>query len=499
LYLRPKRFGQGYKPRPAQAILQQKFMLKLLFCFLLLLQSCVPSLPKTSKTPPEKINTPESFSSQDQQGATEDLITKNWQEFFKDEQLKALIESALQNNQDLNILDQEIAIANNEIMARQGQYLPKVGLSASSDYEKTSKFTSKGAADDMAGLSDKLHNRQLGVDASWEIDIWKKLRNFAKSAYFQYLASVEGKNFAVTQLVSEIARDYYELEALDNQLIIVEQFIKTLEDAQQVVELQRIAARTTALAVRRFDAEVAKNKSRKFVIQQQIIVTENHLNTLLGRLPQHIERKSDKFQQVEIPQVAAGIPSALLDNRPDLKQAQLKLEAAKLDVKAVKAEFYPSLSIDAALGYKSFNSSHFIDAPTAVAAGVAGNLTAPLLNRNAIKADYFSANNKQIEAIYEYEKTFISAFAEVSNQLAAVKNLQESYALKTKQTEALADSFDISNILFKAARVDYLESLLTRRDYLESQMDLVEVKQQQIMAYVNLYKALGGGWRSEKK
>ena len=491
-------------------------LLRYFICLFLLLQSCVPTLPEYKNLPKEDITIPEHFPGGDQESEKsdksdssqtnpdsvtkekkEDLVKQNWKLFFKDEQLIALIETALENNQDLNILNYDINIANNEIMARQGQYLPKLGIGAGYEYEKTSKFTNSGASDEAANVPDKLHNRQLGLNASWEVDIWKKLRNFAKAAYYEYLASIEGKNFAVTQLAAEVADNYYELMALDNQLEIIEQYIKTLQEAQQVVKWQQIAGRTTSLPVRRFDAEVLKNQSRKYKIQQQIIITENHLNALLGRLPQPISRASKKFKEIEMPEVVAGVPSALLDNRPDIKQASLKLEAAKLDVKAVKAEFYPSLNIDAALGYKSFNSHHFIGTPDALFYNIAGSLTAPLLNRNAIKADYFSANNHQIQAIYNYEKTFINAFSEVSNQLASVKNLKQIYELKLQQTEVLADSFDISNILFKAARVDYLESLLTRRDYLETQIELVEVKQQQLSAYVNLYKTLGGGWRNE--
>jgi len=481
-----------------------KIRKQILPCFAslcLVLQSCAPSLPQYKNVPSEKINAPQNFPKQtegDDTDETADLVAKNWKLFFEDPQLVSLIEIALTNNQDLNILDQQISIASNEIMARQGQYLPKVGIAGALQTEKTSKLSSRGATDEAAGLPNHLNNRTLEINASWEVDIWKKLRNFAKSAYYEYLASIEGRKFMVTQIVAEVSSDYFELMALDNQLEIVDQYIKTLQQAQNVIELQRLAARTDSLAVKRFAAEVLKNKSRHYEIQQQIIVTENHLNTLLGRLPQPIERPSKKFIDIKMQQVATNVPSDLLNNRPDVKEAALKLEATKLSVKAVKAQFYPSLNIDANLGYTSFNGKHFINTPTTLFYDAAAGLTAPLLNRNAIKAEYFSANNRQIEAIYNYEQTFIKAFAEVSNQLAAVKNLKQIYSLKAQQTKALAQSFEISNDLFRAARVTYLESLLTRRDYLESQMQLMEIKQQQLAAYVNLYRALGGGWRNEQ-
>jgi outer membrane protein, multidrug efflux system len=478
-------------------------ILAVLLSLSLLLQSCAPSLPKYKNVPKEKIEAPAQFPNQTNKESVsdatpkEDLVKKSWKLLFQDQKLIALIDTALKDNQELNILSQDVNIANNEVMARQGQYLPKVGIGAGYEYEKSSQYSSKGAADAVANLPEKMHNRQASINASWEIDIWKKLRNSAKSSYYEYLASVEGRNFAVTQLVAEVANDYYALMSLDNQHEIVEQFIVNLQQAHEVVELQKFAGRSTSLPVRRFDAEIQQNEGRKYQIEQEIIVTENHLNKLLGRLPQPIERSSKEFRETKIQEFNTNIPADLIDNRPDVKQASLRLEAAKLNVKSVKAEFYPSLNIDANLGYKSFNSGHFIDSPQALFYNIAGGITAPLLNRNAIKADYFSANNKQIQAIYDYEKTFIKAFAEVSNQLAAVENLKHIYKAKSQQVEALSDAFEISNVLFKAARVDYLESLLTRRDYLESQMQLMEAKQQQLSAYVNLYRALGGGWRNE--
>ncbi len=421
-----------------------------------------------------------------------------WQDFFVDQNLRSLIEMSLANNQQLNIMDQKINVAKNEIMARQGEYLPKLGAGAGAGLEKVGKITSQGASDEATNTPEHLKNKQLGLFSTWEVDIWKKLRNAAKSAYYNYLATKEGKNFMVTSLVAEIADNYYELIMLDKKLEIVKKYIKTLQQARDVVQLQKEAARATSLAVRRFDAEVLKNQSRQYTLQQQIIITENRLNSLVGRFPQPIARNSDGLQQPLTQTMQPSVPTKLLDNRPDVKQAALKLKAAKLDVKVAKARFYPSLSIDAGLGYESFRTKHFFNTPESLFYNVAANLTAPLLNRMAIKADYLSANNKQIKAIYGYEMVLIRAYSEVANQLASINNLQKISSLKAAQVDALVESVEISNILFKAARIDYLESLLTQRDALKAQVELVDVQKQQLIANVNLYKALGGGWRKGK-
>ena len=194
----------------------------------------------------------------------------------------------------------------------------------------------------------------------------------------------------------------------------------------------------------------------------------------------------------------AGLPSALLENRPDVRQAELQLEAAKLDVAVAKARFYPSFSIDAEVGYEAFNPAHIVDTPDSLLYNLAGNLTAPLLNRAGIEAQYYAANAMQLQAVYDYERTILSAFTEVKNQLTLTENLEKSYELQKRQVEQLTDAIEVSNLLFRSARADYMEVLLTRRDALESEMELIETKKRQLLAMVNIYQALGGGWRGRK-
>jgi outer membrane protein TolC len=191
--------------------------------------------------------------------------------------------------------------------------------------------------------------------------------------------------------------------------------------------------------------------------------------------------------------VYGGIPSELLENRPDIKQAEYELAAAKLDIKVAKARFYPSLDLSAGVGLQAFNPLYIIK-PQSFLFSLAGELTAPLINRRAIKAAYNNANAKQIQAVYHYEQTVLGAYIEVANQLSKIHNLESSVNIKTKEVNALTKSIDISNDLFKYARADYMEVLLTQRDALESRFELVEKKVNQLKASVAVYRALGGGW-----
>lgn len=443
---------------------------------------------------------PANFYNQSSQDSTNNAAAIKWRDYFTDPYLNALIDTALKNNQELNITLQEIQISRNEIRAKKGKYLPYVGIKGGAGVDKVSRYTNIGAMEANTDIEpgkampDPLQDYLLGVYATWEVDIWKKLRNAKKAAVSRYLSTVEGKNFVVTNLVSEVANSYYELLALDNQLMIVKQNINILNNALTIMKLQKQASRVTELAVRRFEAEVLKTKSLQYNIQQQIVETENRINFLLGRYPQHIERSTQSFNGLMPTIVSAGIPSQLLANRPDIKQAEFQLAAAKLDVKVAKAEFYPSLTINGGLGYQAFNPVYLIKKPESLLFSLAGDLMAPLINRNEIKANYYSANSKKVQAIYNYERTILNAYVEVSNQLSNINNLEQSYGLKADQVQALSQSIGIANNLFKSARADYMEVLLTQRDALEAKFELVEIKMKQMNAVVNIYKALGGGW-----
>ncbi len=423
-----------------------------------------------------------------------------WKQFFQDPYLNDLIAAALQKNQELQITLQEIEIAKNDIRVRKGALLPTVGVKAGAGIEKVGRYTSQGAGDTsteiMPGVEmpDPLNDFAIAAYANWEVDIWKKLRNAKKAAVSRYLATVEGKNFVVTNLVAEVADSYYELLALDNQLDIVRQNITLQQRALEIVKVQKEAAKATELAVQKFQAEVLGSQNLEFVLLQRIKETENKINFLLGRYPQEIARDKSRFFNLNLTAVNAGIPSQLLGNRPDIKQAELELAAAKLDVKAARAEFYPSLGISASYGLQAFKPSYLFTLPESLLYSLAGDIAAPLINRNAIKAEFKNANARQLQALYNYERTILNAYLEVATQLSKMENLNKNYALQTQQVAALNTSINIANDLFQSARVDYFEVLMTQRDALETQLELVETKKEQLNAVVHVYRDLGGGW-----
>ena len=474
---------------------QSKINILIAFGLILMLNSC--GIPKVT-VQESKLALPENYK-----GSTADKNSAGkvkWKDFFEDKNLQVLIDSALVNNKELNILMQKVNMAQNEIQARKGEYLPSVGFGAGADLDKVGEFTRNGAVEKNLNIREDekfpepLTNYKFGLYSSWELDIWKKLRNAKKVVVMEYMATQEGKNYLVTNLVAEVANSYYELIALDAELKTMEQNIEVQKNALKIVQLLKESARTTQLAVKRFEAEVQKNQSEIFNLKQEIVETENKINFLVGRTPQTIVRYSDNFINTQPKLMSMGLPSELLENRPDIKQAQLELEAAKLNIKVAKANFYPQFGLKAGIGYEAFNPKYLLSTPESLLYNMVGEAILPLVNRNAIKAEYKTASAKQIQLVYEYEQTVLKAYTEVVNQLSKIDNLQNSFKLKNDQVTALNESIEIANQLFLSARADYMEVLLTQRDALEARRDLIETRKNQMLTVINLYKALGGGW-----
>lgn len=420
-------------------------------------------------------------------------------EFFNDPILLSLIDKALVGNRELKILNEEVQIARNEVLARRGAYLPFVTFGAGAGLDKHSLFTPLGAVEEnLEYLPGKnfptpLPDFLLGFNYMWELDIWRAMRNARDAAAQRYVAAIERRNYFVTRMVAEVAENYYRLMALDQRLDTLDKTITLQEQSLELAQAKKAAGRGTELAVQRFQAEVRKNQSQKLIVRQQIVVAENRINILLNRFPQPVERTSAGFFEQNIHALCVGVPAQLLQYRPDIRQAERELAAAGLDVRVARARFFPRLSITGRVGYEAFNPKYLFNTPDALVYSVAGDLVAPLINRKAIQAEYLSANARQLESIYNYQRVVLNAFTEVVNRVSMVENYSRSLEIRQQQLEALVASVDAASKLFESARAEYVEVLLAQRDFMDARMDLIETKQEQLAAIVNAYQALGGG------
>ncbi len=425
----------------------------------------------------------------------------NWRQYFADTLLLKLIDTAIANNPDLQMALQQIEIARSGVRFANGEFFPKLSGNASAGTTKYARYTEAYAGNSTteyeAGktVPNPVQDYSLGLTATWEIDIWGKLRNQRKAAVANYLASMEGKNFVVSNLVSDIAIAYYELIASDNELEILRQTIQKQQEALDVVKLQKETGRANELAVQQFQAQLLNSQAMEKETLQQITETENKINFLLGRFPQTIERKKEILFQ-EIPrQISSGIPSQLLSHRPDIREAQFQVVASKFDLKAAKAAFFPNINIAAALGFQSFNSQFLFNTPESIGYSVSGGLVAPLVNMNALRAQFNTAKANQLTAMYNYQKTILNGYVEVVNELSNIQNLQQINSIKNQQNEVLAASAETSAELYKTAKASYLEVLIAQQNSLQAKLELINTNKRQRIATVNIYKALGGGWR----
>jgi len=420
-------------------------------------------------------------------------------EFYNDPLLTGLIRQAAANNRELKVLDQEIEVARNEVLARRGAYLPLVNVVAGGGFDKSSRYTRDGAVEESLTIApdrffpNPVPNASLGLDFLWRLDIWRALRNARDAAQQRFAAAVERRNAFVTRLVADIAEDYYRLLALDKRLETLDQTITIQQQSLEIAKARKDAGRGTELPVQRFQAEVRRNQSEKLIVTQEVVEAENRINALSNRYPQAVGRASAGYFDITIHALAVGLPSQLLRNRPDIRQAERELQASGLDVLSARARFYPDLTITAGLGYQAFSPRFLFMTPEAIVANVAGGVVAPLINRNAIKAEYLSANARQLEAVYNYQRVVLNAFTEVVNRVSMAENYRKSLEIKRQQLEALESSVEVATKLFQGARVEYVEVLLAQRDLLEARTALIETKRQQLGAIVNAYQALGGG------
>lgn len=441
---------------------------------------------------------PEEFISA--QGDTSNVAAVDWKSYFEDPYLIALIDTALLHNQELNIVLQEIEIGKNEVLEKKGEYQPFVNLGVGTGAEKPGRFTRDGAVEHNLEIKEgkefpePLGDFVLGATASWEVDIWRKLRNAKDAAQLRYLAKTEGKNFLQTQLIGEIAISYYELMALDNLLDIINQNLAIQEDALEKARQLKEYAKANQLAVNRFEAQLLNTRNQQYAIRQRMVETENRLYFLTGAYPTAIPRHSKNMMQIKLDSLQAGIPSQLLENRPDIRQAELEIAAAKLDVKSAKANFYPQLDLRAGIGYQAFNPAYLFN-PESLIFNAAGDLMAPLINRKAIQAQFNMASAQQIQSVFAYEQTILNAYTDVINQMAKLENYTNSFDTKSREVEVLRQSVEVANSLFQFAKADYVEVLLTQEEALDAEMELVEIKLSQLQAKVELYRALGGGWQ----
>lgn len=451
---------------------------------------------------PEISNLPDSF-----QVATTDtanIANLSWREFFTDPQLVALIDTALQHNTDLRIALQRVNIARAQLRMRRAAFFPSVGLGASGAFERFGDYTLDGVGNFDTNLSPNIKEDQriptpvtpdlfLGFRSDWEIDIRGKMKNQKKAALARMLATEQGRQYAVTELVAEVATLYYEMMALDNELAIVSKNVQLQQEALEVVKVQKEGGRATELAVQQFAAQLLNTGAIEYSIRQRLVEVENQLNLLAGRYPQRIERDTAMDERHMPAVLHTGIPYQLLIRRPDIRQAELELEATRADIAAARAEFFPSLNLSLYTGFNAFKPGLLFN-PGSIVYGAAAGLAAPLLNGRQIREGYAIAGASGIAAAYRYQQSLLSCYAEVVTNLQSIENRGKMLELKKEEVYHLVTAVSNARDLYLAGYATYLEIITAQKGVLDAELQLTENKKHLLQSVVSLYRSLGGGW-----
>ncbi|MGY3088520.1 multidrug efflux system outer membrane protein [Hymenobacter sp. UYAg731] len=459
-----------------------------------------PTGPAASPATPKAFNQPTAPADTISVGRTP------WRQFFQDPALAGLIDTALRQNLDLKVAVQRVEVFQAQYLARRGALFPSVSAVGTAGFDRYGKYTMTGIGNFDTNLSQNIADNQrvptaltpdlfVGLRSSWEIDLWGKLRSRRKAAYLRVLGSEQGRNLIVTNLVANVARAYYELLTLDNQLAILVRNTRFQQDGLRLIRIQKQAGRVTELAVQQFAAQALRTESLAYETRQRITETETQLNQLLGRYPQAIRRGPALPSQSGLPtRLAAGLPATALLRRPDVRQAELQLRATSADVDAARAAFLPALTLTPYVGLNAFRANVLLD-PGSVVYGAVAGLAGPILNRAQYRADFREAVANNYEGYYRYQQALQTGFREVVVGLQGLENFQSVVSLRTREVAQLTSAVATSNDLFVAGYATYLEVITAQRSVLEAELSLAETRQALLLQSVNLYRALGGGWQ----
>lgn len=421
--------------------------------------------------------------------ATNDSTTiadKPWQEVFAEKHLQQLILEGLKNNPDLQIAIQKVTQADAYFKQSRASLLPDISLLANGSYTKNPE-TLYPAGPFNVGVY------QLGAEASWEIDLWGKLRSSKRAAYAILLASDAGKKEVQTRLVSEIATAYYALIGLDEKLVITRETVKDEIEQVETMKVLKESGKVTGAAIVQTEANRYAAEVTIPDLEQQIRETEAIICLLLGRVPGTIDRGKIEEQTLQTA-LKAGVPARLLDNRPDVLQAEYGVMSAFETTNSARASFYPALTLTASVGFVATELNQFFN-PTTFAANILGGLTQPLFNKRINTSHLKVAKAQQEIALISFRNTLLKAGQEVTNALSSYELSVRKIALRKLQLEALVKSVDYTKQLLTYGSANYTEVLTAQTNLLAAQLSSINDRLQQLNALVTFYRAVGGGWK----
>ncbi|MFT3796110.1 efflux transporter outer membrane subunit [Flavobacterium sp.] len=415
----------------------------------------------------EKPTVPDAFRNASSTDTTS-IADIQWKDFFVEKDLNTLIETALAKNNDLEIAQKNLEIASLQFRQAKWGNVPQINAFGNASSTRLSENSLNGRNTEQFTGQHHIDDFSTGLNLSWEADIWGKIRNRKRSARANYQQSAEVKKAVQTAVVANVSKGFYDLLMLDAQLQVAKETLKLNDSSVFIVNLQYESGQVTQLAKQQTEAQRLVAAQLIPQLEQHIILQENALSLLSGSFPEAKERSS-RLNAIEVKSdLSAGIPAQLLSKRPDVKAAELALQAANANVGIAKASLYPSISITASGGVNAFEADKLFNLPASLFGTVAGGLTAPLLNGKRLRTQYEVAKLQRDQAGIQFRQTVLVAVGEVSSALAKIEKQERQFKVASERVATLRQAIKNANLLFKNGMANYLEVIIAQGNLLES-------------------------------
>ncbi len=418
------------------------------------------------------------------------LANTAWWELYRDAELQKLIRIALEENKDLKRAVATVDEFAARLLVAKTDFAPQMnGTANAPSLGNTKNIQFKGFPNAF--------NYYVQGNLAWELDIWGRIRRSNEAALGDLLAREESRRAIVLQIVGGVAQAYFDLRQFDLQLEIATRTLQAWEESVRIAQARLRQGVINRLDVDQFEAERQNAAARIAELKRQMVQKENEISVLLGRNPIQISRGRSLTEQVMPPVVPAGLPSELLQRRPDVVQAEEQLAAATARIGQAKADRFPKLSITGLMGFATPELSQ-LGGPGSFF-GVAGpSLAGPLFNATILGFQQEAVEAQARQAVAQYEQTILVAFREVEDALVAVSTAREQAAAQEKQVTALQSALHLANLRYKGGLANYLDVLIAQRNLFDAELALAATRRLHLVSVVQLYKALGGGWSPEE-
>ena len=414
------------------------------------------------------------------------LGDQKWWEVFQDERLQDLIRTALQQNYDVRIAATRILQAQAQLGITRADQLPTIAGGAEATNQRSPQSRFIPAFDTSAN--------QVNLSLHWELDFWGRFRRATQAARANLLASQWARQAVISSLVSNVATAYFQLRELDLELEISRRTLASRQDSLRLTQLLSDHGATSLLDVRQAEQLVYTAGEQIPDLERRIEQQENFISILLGKNPAGVPRGRKLTEQPHAPEVPAGLPSSLLERRPDIRQAEQQLIAFNAQIGVAKAAYFPQISLTGTGGYQSSALTSLFSGPAGLW-NFGASLTQPIFTGGRIRSGVRFAEAQQQEALLVYQQTIQQAFREVSDALVAYRKNQEFRRQQELLTQSAQDAARLSDMRYRGGVTSYLEVLTNETNYFSAELSLTQAQRNELLALVQLYKALGGGWQ----